>query len=452
MWAEVSFFLSLSRASRTIRVAASIRPRENHRTELAASCRLRGISTWQPRRRRDPVFTDRPGRPADESARAQVITTVLYDRGGFQQAIGTIMMCAGVAAIMSTADSSIIANSQLFAEDLYKKRIDPTASHAKTLVASKVSSLVTCIIAVLWSREDEFDIGYCAALQLGFQLLAFPPYFFGLYPELMGSLTGGKSPSSRSLILGWMIGAAVFVRARTRTGSRRRRGRSAWRAAALMRPAPAEISSDWSVPAQVFIVVVLRNRANERVEVWLQPGVWGFFANMAMIVFVEAYGPPAWRDDFARDDYDLPPEPAMDFEHAPGAEGRKGLTDEQLVKAVGPIVGDPLVGATSRGAVALALLLVVVQRRRRNLRADVTTRETRSASAHDRLGTRRYRRPGGRTRANPRATKSPAAGRIGLSGTWRASSSRPSSSWFWAGAGIRTGRSPTRRGRRLRAR
>jgi Na+/proline symporter len=196
-----------------------------------------------------------------------IISGELYDRGGFQQAVSCVMMCAGLAAISSTADSALIAMSHLVSEDLYQKKFRPNATQTETVLVSKVCSLVVVMLAICVTLVEGFDVSKAAQIQIGFQIQAFPVFFFGLFPEICG-----HSLSSRSLIWGFVSSIVVIV--------------------------------------SVY-VSVLAGR-----HLFFDPGTWGFAAYMVHIFVYEKFfsADEASYDDNIRT-FDRPPEKA--YAHFP---------------------------------------------------------------------------------------------------------------------------------------
>ncbi|CAM9133219.1 unnamed protein product, partial [Ectocarpus fasciculatus] len=135
-----------------------------------------------------------------------IISGELYDRGGFKKVVSCIMMCAGLAAISSTADSALIAMSHLVSEDLYQKKFRPGATQTETVLISKLCSLIVVVMAICMTLNDGFDVSRAAQIQIGFQIQAWPAFFFGLFPEILGFC-----PSSRSLVWGFVTSITVLI-------------------------------------------------------------------------------------------------------------------------------------------------------------------------------------------------------------------------------------------------
>ena len=187
-----------------------------------------------------------------------IVSGELYDRGGFHQVMGSLMMCAGLAAISSTADSSIIALSHIAAENMYKGKYFPQASHYETVLFSKLVSLLAVIVSICVIFIPEFNVSKASQIQSGIQIQALPAFFFGLFPEIMN-----KTPSSRSLIYAFLVSIIVL-----------------------------------------FLVEF--GIKGQDIDIYLEPGIWGFLCQLATIQAIEML----CQHDYLNDDvrtYDLPP-------------------------------------------------------------------------------------------------------------------------------------------------
>mmetsp|Transcript_8849 Transcript_8849/g.22283 ORF Transcript_8849/g.22283 Transcript_8849/m.22283 type:complete len:565 (-) Transcript_8849:2453-4147(-) len=100
--------------------------------------------------------------------------------GGFAQATATIAFTASLAAIMSTADSLIIAISQLItAEIVYPLR--PKATPAEITFAARIVSLVTVIFSLIIGLLWKDGITDLARIQFPLALMVVPAFLWGLY-------------------------------------------------------------------------------------------------------------------------------------------------------------------------------------------------------------------------------------------------------------------------------
>jgi Na+/proline symporter len=194
----------------------------------------------------------------EDSTAFGIISGELYDRGGFDKVMGSVMMCGGLAAISSTADSALIALSHIASEDFYKGKYFPQASSKATVMFSKLCSLLGVAISICFIFIPSFDVSKAAQIQSGLQIQALPAFFFGLFPEMLN-----RSPSSRSLIYGFMMSIVVLF----------------------------------------LVEFGIRNQG---VDVYFAPGIWGFFCQLIVIGFMDTFCSEEYLNDDRRE-YDLPP-------------------------------------------------------------------------------------------------------------------------------------------------
>ena len=211
----------------------------------------------------------------EDSTAFGIVSGELYDRGGFKKVMGSVMMCGGLAAISSTADSALIALSHIASEDIFKGKYFPQASPKETVLFSKLCSLVGVIVSICVIFLPSFDVSKAAQIQSGFQIQAMPAFFFGLFPELFH-----RSPSSRSLIYGFVV--------------------------------------------SIGILFIVEFGVNSRgISVYLAPGIWGFLCQFVVIFGMEKFTPAEYLDDDGRE-YDLPPVAVVaNFPRVTGAEGQQ---------------------------------------------------------------------------------------------------------------------------------
>lgn len=194
----------------------------------------------------------------EDSTAFGIVSGELYDRGGFKKVMGSVMMCGGLAAISSTADSALIALSHIASEDMFKGKYFPNATPRETVLFSKLCSLLGVIVSISFIFLPNFDVSKAAQIQSGFQIQAMPAFFFGLFPEIFH-----RSPSSRSLIYGFAVSVVVL-----------------------------------------FLVEFGIN--SQGISVYLAPGIWGFLCQLVVIFCMDAYGSVEYLDDDLRQ-HDLPP-------------------------------------------------------------------------------------------------------------------------------------------------
>ena len=109
---------------------------------------------------------------------------VLMDLGGFPYAMAVITFTASLAAIMSTADSLLIAISHvLTAEIVYP--LAPDASPARITMFGRVSSSVSISVALAISILGGKNLSDLAAIQFGLSLQLLPVFMVGLYANKM---------------------------------------------------------------------------------------------------------------------------------------------------------------------------------------------------------------------------------------------------------------------------
>jgi hypothetical protein len=172
------------------------------------------------------------------------------------------MMVGALAAISSTADSALIAMSQMVTEDLFQKTLKPDASAQQVKVVSSVLSVITVVVSILFGTAKSFNISFAMSLQTDISVLTLLPYVWGLFPDF---LTG--TPSTRSQIYGLSVGILVVV------------GLGIYNAVTV-------------------------------VDFGLSAGIWGLIVNLSVVGCMEKFCDPAYLDDDKRT-YDLPPEYAL---------------------------------------------------------------------------------------------------------------------------------------------
>ena len=136
-----------------------------------------------------------------------IISGAMYDIKGFSRIIACIFMCSAFAGISSTADSCVIAMSQLAAEDVYRNKWKlMEATDRDILIFSKVHSFIIVAVAIAISAVPDYNFAVAADTQTGIQILLYPSLLLGLFPDFFG-----YTPSSRSQILGIYAGFAVAI-------------------------------------------------------------------------------------------------------------------------------------------------------------------------------------------------------------------------------------------------
>ncbi|KAL7547663.1 hypothetical protein ACHAWF_012122 [Thalassiosira exigua] len=126
------------------------------------------------------------------------IMEALMDEGGFAKAVGIIAVTASLAAIMSTADSLVIAISQLVTVEIaYPLRPDFTPKQISWCgkFVSLLAVVVSLLIGLLW-RDGISALG---AIQFPVSTQAVPAFLLGLY-----------TTKSKTDIHPWCIAAGAF--------------------------------------------------------------------------------------------------------------------------------------------------------------------------------------------------------------------------------------------------
>jgi solute:Na+ symporter, SSS family len=108
------------------------------------------------------------------------ILEVLMDQGGFPYVVGIIASVATLAAIMSTADSILIAISHLVTSDFILP-VFPNASPRAIANSGRATSLFTMALAIVMTFYGRQNLVELLAIQNGILLMILPVYWFGLY-------------------------------------------------------------------------------------------------------------------------------------------------------------------------------------------------------------------------------------------------------------------------------
>jgi solute:Na+ symporter, SSS family len=110
---------------------------------------------------------------------ASIIETMM-NLGGFPEAVGVIAYTASLAAIMSTADSLIIAISQLITVEFIYPMI-PTATPKQITWYGRGVPFVVVVIALVICVHWQSGISDLAQLQFPITTMVVPPFLFGLF-------------------------------------------------------------------------------------------------------------------------------------------------------------------------------------------------------------------------------------------------------------------------------
>uniref|UniRef100_A0A7S2XU93 Uncharacterized protein n=2 Tax=Attheya septentrionalis TaxID=420275 RepID=A0A7S2XU93_9STRA len=126
----------------------------------------------------------------------------MMNLGGFPEVVGIIAFTSSLAGIMSTADSLIIAVSQVISSELvYPFR--PNATPTFVTLVGKATSLITVIVALLVGLFFNQGISQLGAIQFAVSLQTVPMFLVGLFA------TNDRTDCHPwSLAAGGIIGAA----------------------------------------------------------------------------------------------------------------------------------------------------------------------------------------------------------------------------------------------------
>lgn len=119
--------------------------------------------------------------------------------GGFAEAVGVIAFTASLAAIMSTADSLIIAISQQITSDVVYP-LKPNATPVQITWIGRSVSLLSTILALIVGLFWNEGISALAPIQFGVSFQATPPFLVGLF-----------APSRKWDIHPWNLAAGAWT-------------------------------------------------------------------------------------------------------------------------------------------------------------------------------------------------------------------------------------------------
>lgn len=117
---------------------------------------------------------------ADVSSPFTSIMEAMMDEGGFAKGIGIIAVTASLAAIMSTADSLVIAISQLVTVEIVypmRPKMTPKGIAWVGRAVSLISTTVALLIGILW-KDGVASMG---AIQFPISMQAVPAFVIGMY-------------------------------------------------------------------------------------------------------------------------------------------------------------------------------------------------------------------------------------------------------------------------------
>lgn len=126
------------------------------------------------------ILANEDGSPASPSNPFAAILEEMMNLGGFSMAAGTIAVTASLAAIMSTADSLIIAISQLVTVEIVyplRQNASPTEVAMVGKVVSFLSVALSLLVGIFWDQGIS-DLG---KIQFALSAQAVPAFLFGLF-------------------------------------------------------------------------------------------------------------------------------------------------------------------------------------------------------------------------------------------------------------------------------
>jgi Na+/proline symporter len=129
------------------------------------------------------ILINEDGSPMETKDAYSEILAVLMSMGGFAEITSAIAITASLAAIMSTADSLIIAVSHLVTVEIIEPLLSRASSeHSNYMVwygrtASLVAVILALVIGLYWNGE----INDMAAIQFPLSTQALPAFLFGLF-------------------------------------------------------------------------------------------------------------------------------------------------------------------------------------------------------------------------------------------------------------------------------
>ncbi|KAL7547566.1 hypothetical protein ACHAWF_010859 [Thalassiosira exigua] len=126
------------------------------------------------------------------------VMETLMDAGGFAKVVGVIAATASLAAIMSTADSLVIAISQLVTVEIAYP-LWPKASPKKMGWLGRIVSLLAVVVALLIGLIWKDGISALGAIQFPISTQAVPTFLFGLFTR-----------SSKTDIHPWCLSAGAL--------------------------------------------------------------------------------------------------------------------------------------------------------------------------------------------------------------------------------------------------
>jgi len=126
------------------------------------------------------------GSPLSPADPFTAILEAIIDLGGFAEVCAIIAITASLAAIMSTADSLIIAISQLLTVEIAYPMM-PKASPEKMAWFGRASSLIAVTLAMIIGLAWDEGINDLARIQFPLTAQVVPPFLLGLFAKTSGT-------------------------------------------------------------------------------------------------------------------------------------------------------------------------------------------------------------------------------------------------------------------------
>eukprot|EP00041_Stephanoeca_diplocostata_P031034 m.956397 g.956397 ORF g.956397 m.956397 type:complete len:367 (+) comp23872_c0_seq50:1688-2788(+) len=132
-----------------------------------------------------------------------VITSELIDRGGFSEIVAVIASCSAVAAVMSTADSTIIGANNVLTVEWGKHLFCPWATDRQLAYVSKVVCPVFAVGALLFSfASADMNFGTLMNLQGSFNWQTVPAFYVACFSDAI---------AAHPLLYGQLVGVMVCI-------------------------------------------------------------------------------------------------------------------------------------------------------------------------------------------------------------------------------------------------
>jgi sodium/proline symporter len=140
-----------------------------------------------------------PGRPIPDQEQLMPILA----RSFLPAWLAVIMICGAIAAMMSTADSQLLASASAVSEDIYRRLIDPRASQRTLLGISRGATLLVGLVAFLLAwRADALVYNLVLYAWAGLGAAFGPPLLLALH---------WRGASRAGALAGMLVGTTVVL-------------------------------------------------------------------------------------------------------------------------------------------------------------------------------------------------------------------------------------------------